>query len=289
MVPLPPELTLLFVVVVGAVLGIVGVAAKPVSVGVALPGAGAAPLLLVIVDPPLLLLLVVDPPLLLLLVEDPPLLLLLVMPPERAPNVSVTTPDIPLPVHLHIWGLQETGLHYSIGHSHRHNRVLATIRQEEGSSLPPVVGGLWKGPTPLLFVMVPASSTASIAWLPKGKPCQGAAPLQGAVSALSGWQGTATQTRSPMYMLHAAIHISFLVIHLLTSSIVVVVIVVDIVVVVIVYYRCWWRRNRSRHNLSLVNIQKQRHVGQQAPRPNLRCHLHHLHSTAALNHLIEVT
>ena len=53
MVPLPPELTLLFVVVVGAVLGIVGVAAKPVSVGVALPGAGAAPLLLVIVDPPI--------------------------------------------------------------------------------------------------------------------------------------------------------------------------------------------------------------------------------------------
>ena len=81
-VPLPPELTLLFVVVVGAVLGIVGVAAKPVSVGVALPGAGAAPLLLVIVDPPLLL--------------------LLVMPPKRAPNVSVTKPDIPLPVHLHI-------------------------------------------------------------------------------------------------------------------------------------------------------------------------------------------
>ena len=175
-VPLPPELTLLFVVVVGAVLGIVGVAAKPVSVGVALPGAGAAPLLLVIVDPPLLLLLVVDPP----------LLLLLVMPPKRAPNVSVTKPDIPLPVHLHIWDLQETELHYTIGHIHRHNRVLAAMRQEEGSSLPPVVGGLWKGPTPLLFVMVPASSTASIAWLPKGKPCQGAAPLQGAVSALSG-------------------------------------------------------------------------------------------------------
>ena len=85
-----PELTLLFVVVEDAVLGIVGVAAKPVSVGVALPGAGAAPLLLVIVDPPLLLLLVVDPP----------LLLLLVMPPVRAPNGSVTVPDIRLPVHL---------------------------------------------------------------------------------------------------------------------------------------------------------------------------------------------
>ena len=42
--PPPPEFTLLFVVVVGAVLGIVGVAAKPVSVGVLLPGAGAAPL-----------------------------------------------------------------------------------------------------------------------------------------------------------------------------------------------------------------------------------------------------
>ena len=111
MVPLLPELTLLFVVVVDAVLGIVGVAAKPVSVGVALPGAGAAPLLLVIVDPPLLLLLVVDPPLLLLLVEDPPLLLLLVMPPEIAPNVLVTKPDIPLPVHLGFAG-DWTALHY---------------------------------------------------------------------------------------------------------------------------------------------------------------------------------
>ena len=123
MTPPLPELTLLFVVVVGAVLGIVGVAAKPVNVGVALPGAGAAPLLLVIVDPPLLLLLVVAPPLLLLLVVDPPLLLLLVMPPEKAQNGVVTVPDTPLPVHLHIWGVQETMMLCALVQLKRHTRL----------------------------------------------------------------------------------------------------------------------------------------------------------------------
>ena len=103
------------------------------------------------------------------------------------------------------------------------------------------MGGLWKGPTPLLFVMVPAGSTASIAWLPRGSLARVLRHCEVQFQLFLGWQGTAARTTSRMYMLHVVTLMIFFVIHLLTSSIVVVVIVVVdiivVVVVVVVYYR----------------------------------------------------